>query len=187
MFIEVTKRNQIQSYDLKHERDMIYICIYIYSHSCVSIDMMLLDNSYNVVILHLEREQRKYMQHCPTDWMKLSWNKGTQCSSCSNRETVVLCRRRQILLFFPFHYCTLEWTHRERERESNNRLNDDDRAGIEEKKKKRDDWGQHLLNGVRIQNNSMKAKEKTTNGLQMIINIRQTEMLFNKKSSTYYV
>ena len=32
-----------------------------------------------------------------------------------------------------------------------------------------------------------KAKERTTSGVQMIINIRQTEMLFNKKSSTYYV
>jgi CO dehydrogenase/acetyl-CoA synthase beta subunit len=76
------------------------------------------------------------------------------------------------------------------ERESNNRLNDDDRAEIEEEEEE-EEKARRLratpLNGVRIQNNSMKAKERTTNGLQMIINIRQTEMLFNKKSSTYYV
>jgi hypothetical protein len=61
-------------------------------------------------------------------------------------------------------------------------LNDDDRA---EKEEEEEEKTRRLratpLNGVRIQNNSMKAKERTTNGLQMIINIRQTEMLFNKK------
>jgi len=61
-------------------------------------------------------------------------------------------------------------------------LKDDDRA---EKEEEEEEKTRRLratpLNGVRIQNNSMKAKERTTNGLQMIINIRQTEMLFNKK------
>ena len=61
------------------------------------------------------------------------------------------------------------------QRESNNRLNDDDRAEIEEeRKKKRDDWGQHLCTGseyrTTVYESERKDNKRVTNDYQYTSN-----------------
>jgi len=67
------------------------------------------------------------------------------------------------------------------DRKSNNRLNNESGRKREEKKKTIE--GNTFLRGQNTEQQykrKSKRRERTTSGLQMIINLRQTEMMFNK-------
>jgi hypothetical protein len=168
MFIEVTKRNQIQSYDLKHERDMIYVYTYI----VVSL------STWCYLIIHITSLFYIYKE-----------NKENICNIVRLTEWNYLETKPLNILPVQIERERQSFNDRDREKanfvllsitalSNKNRLNDD----RTEKEEKKTIEGNTFERGHNTeQQYKIERVKEATKGLQMIINIRQTEMLFNIK------